>query len=33
MHARQTLVQAVNTAMVQTYWHVGRIVIEHEQQG
>ena len=32
-HARQTLVQTVNTAMVQTYWHVGRIIIEHEQQG
>ena len=31
--ARQTLVQTVNTAMVQTYWHVGRIIVEHEQQG
>lgn len=30
---RQTLVQTVNTAMVQTYWHVGRIIVEHEQQG
>ena len=29
----QTLVQTVNTAMVQTYWHVGRIIVEHEQQG
>lgn len=32
-HARQTVVQTVNTAMVQTYWHIGRIIIEHEQQG
>lgn len=32
-HARQTLAQTVNTAMVQTYWHVGRLIIEHEQQG
>lgn len=30
---RQTLVQTVNTAMVQTYWHVGHIIVEHEQQG
>lgn len=29
----QTLVQTVNTAMVQTYWHVGHIIVEHEQQG
>jgi predicted nuclease of restriction endonuclease-like (RecB) superfamily len=32
-HARQTLTQTVNTAMVQTYWHVGRLIVEHEQQG
>ncbi len=32
-HARQTLVQTVNTAMVQTYWHVGRLIVEYEQQG
>lgn len=32
-HARQTLVQTVNTAMVQTYWHVGRLIVEHEQKG
>ena len=30
---RQTLVQTVNTAMVQTYWQVGRLIVEHEQQG
>jgi predicted nuclease of restriction endonuclease-like (RecB) superfamily len=31
--ARQTLTQTVNTAMVQTYWHVGRLIVEHEQKG
>jgi predicted nuclease of restriction endonuclease-like (RecB) superfamily len=31
--ARQTLVQSVNTAMVQTYWHIGRLIVEDEQQG
>ncbi|EHK61130.1 DUF1016 N-terminal domain-containing protein [Halomonas sp. GFAJ-1] len=23
----------MNTAMVQSYWEVGRLVVEHEQQG
>jgi predicted nuclease of restriction endonuclease-like (RecB) superfamily len=32
-HARHSLVQAVNTAMVQTYWQIGRIIVEHEQSG
>lgn len=32
-YARQTLVQTVNSAMVQTYWQVGRLIVEHEQQG
>lgn len=31
--SRQTLVQTVNSAMVQTYWHVGRLIVEDEQQG
>jgi predicted nuclease of restriction endonuclease-like (RecB) superfamily len=31
--ARQQLQRSVNTAMVQTYWHIGRLIIEHEQQG
>lgn len=31
--ARQTLVQSVNAAMVQTYWQIGRLIVEHEQQG
>lgn len=25
--------RSVNTAMIQTYWHIGRLIIEHEQQG
>lgn len=25
--------QAVNSAMVQSYWQVGRLIVEHEQQG
>jgi len=28
-HVRQT----VNTAMVQTYWHIGRLIVEDEQGG
>jgi predicted nuclease of restriction endonuclease-like (RecB) superfamily len=31
--SRQALVQSVNSAMVQTYWQVGRLIVEHEQQG
>lgn len=31
--ARSNVVQAVNSAMVQTYWHIGRIIVEHEQSG
>lgn len=31
--ARQTLVQSVNIAMVQTYWQIGRLIVEDEQQG
>lgn len=31
--ARGVLVQQVNAAMVQSYWHVGRLIVEHEQQG
>ncbi|WP_198401115.1 PDDEXK nuclease domain-containing protein [Thiomicrospira microaerophila] len=25
--------QAVNSAMVQSYWQIGRLIVEHEQQG
>ena len=31
--ARQQVLRSVNTAMVQTYWHIGKIIVEHEQQG
>ncbi len=31
--ARTRVQRQVNTAMVQTYWHIGRLIIEHEQQG
>lgn len=31
--ARQKLQRSVNTVMVQTYWQIGRLIIEHEQQG
>lgn len=31
--ARQHVVQTVNSTMVQTYWHIGRLIVEEEQQG
>ena len=31
--ARQQVQRSVNSVMVQSYWHVGRLIIEHEQQG
>jgi predicted nuclease of restriction endonuclease-like (RecB) superfamily len=31
--SRQQLQQTINTTMVQTYWHVGRIIVEDEQKG
>ena len=31
--ARRSVVQAINSTMVQTYWHIGRVIVEHEQQG
>ena len=30
---RGELQRSVNTAMVQTYWHVGRLIVEYEQGG
>lgn len=33
VQARSQLQQTVNQAMVQTYWQVGRLIVEHEQQG
>jgi len=29
----QQVRQAVNTAMVQSYWQIGHLIVEHEQQG
>ncbi len=31
--ARETLQRSVNTVMVQTYWEIGRLIVEDEQQG
>jgi len=31
--AQQHLQQTVNTTMVQTYWNIGRLIVEDEQQG
>lgn len=31
--ARGQVRQAVNMAMVQSYWEIGRLIVEHEQQG
>lgn len=33
LEARQHVYTAVNSAMVQTYWNIGRIIVEHEQGG
>ena len=30
---RQQTKQVVNQQMVQTYWHIGHLIVEHEQQG
>ena len=31
--ARRTVTRAVNHAMVQTYWQIGYLIVEHEQKG
>lgn len=31
--ARQQVRQVVNQQMVQAYWHIGRLIVEREQQG
>ena len=31
--SRQYVHQTVNSTMVQTYWHIGRLIVEDEQQG
>lgn len=33
LSSRQNLQQVVNTTMVQTYWHIGRMIVEDEQSG
>ncbi|EKE01262.1 MAG: hypothetical protein ACD_21C00183G0003, partial [uncultured bacterium] len=32
-NARQRVVGAINSAMVQAYWHIGRLIVEYEQKG
>lgn len=31
--SRRQVQQTVNSAMVQCYWQIGRLIVEHEQQG
>jgi hypothetical protein len=31
--ARNQVVRSVNTAMVEAYWNIGRLIVEEEQQG
>lgn len=31
--ARGQVRQAVNSVMVHSYWHIGQMIVEHEQQG
>jgi len=31
--ARSRVLQTVNSAMVQAYWKIGRLIVEHEQRG
>jgi hypothetical protein len=33
VEARRAALSAVNTAMVQAYWNVGREIVEEEQRG
>lgn len=33
LQAREHVYKTANTAMVQTYWQIGRIIVEHEQGG
>ena len=32
-HARPHIQQSVNHMMVETYWTIGKIIVEHEQHG
>jgi hypothetical protein len=31
--SRHSIKQTINTVMVTTYWNIGRLIIEDEQQG
>ena len=31
--ARSTIARNINTAMVMTYFEIGRMIVEHEQEG
>ena len=33
LNSRSQAYSAVNFALVQAYWHIGRIIVEHEQDG
>ena len=33
INSRIQIQQSVNSVMVQTYWHIGRIIVEDEQNG
>lgn len=33
IHSREKLQQSVNTVMVQTYWQIGKLIVEDEQNG
>jgi predicted nuclease of restriction endonuclease-like (RecB) superfamily len=33
LSSREKIVQTVNTTMVQTYWNIGKMIVEDEQQG
>ena len=33
IESRKQAYTAVNSAMVQAYWQIGRIIVEHEQNG
>ena len=32
-HARAQIAANVNTVMVQTYWHIGKYIVEYQQKG
>ena len=31
LHARQSVAAHINTELLSTYWNIGRIIVEHEQ--